>query len=148
MLMDTAAHTVLLMKDLMAFAKFERALDAAMARQNMNDASLSKAAALSPDYVNKLRKRKSIPKLHNLRKIAEVLGVEPEVLFAGAGKGGTDRKDPIDHSLLRRCLTHVLEEAARGGMLHPAKAEEMAEAAVSAYQAFQALRRQPAKKAV
>ena len=66
------------------FRKFEVLLDAHMAAQGLNDRTLSLAAGVSADYVNKLRKRKSRPKIDFLAKLAKALRVEPTALMPGA----------------------------------------------------------------
>ena len=66
------------------FHEFERLLDAYMAAAKLTDASLSKSAGRSPDYVNKLRKRQSMPKTEYLMALAAALGVRPENLMPGA----------------------------------------------------------------
>jgi transcriptional regulator with XRE-family HTH domain len=67
------------------FKKFEALLDAHMAAAGLlKDRALSLAAGVSEDYVSKLRRRKNIPKVDFLAKLAKPLGVEPTALMPGA----------------------------------------------------------------
>ncbi|MEM8937123.1 MAG: hypothetical protein AAGC77_12010 [Pseudomonadota bacterium] len=66
-----------------SFPEFERLLDAYLQLHDMNDAQLS-ARINSKTYVNKLRKRRSLPGQRKLAEIADVFDITPSALLPGA----------------------------------------------------------------
>jgi transcriptional regulator with XRE-family HTH domain len=105
--------------------------------KGLNDTALSTKAGLSPDYMHRIRKRKSIPKLSTMKQLAEALD-EPVETFSAAAHA-SDAADAISQlsgqvsevlnlPLLTRLLSRLLEELGHDDFVAEALSQSLGQA--------------------
>ena len=84
-----------------------------MVEQGLNDTALSTKADLSPDYMHRIRKRKSMPKIATIKKLAIALEVPVEALtdtLTPANPQSNEDTASLNRPLLAQLLSRLLVE--------------------------------------